>query len=88
MESKKEALLKEASENSLTVSRLEDKLAELDSTKPHPYGTIQAVGIFSFLLPLILIPWGFRVGQGCHYTPYYVDIISLTILSCCFSFLI
>ncbi|XVF41277.1 hypothetical protein PTKIN_Ptkin01aG0267700 [Pterospermum kingtungense] len=42
MESKKEALLKEASENSLTGSRLQDKLAELESTKPHPYGTIQA----------------------------------------------
>ncbi|XVE90917.1 hypothetical protein DITRI_Ditri20bG0114600 [Diplodiscus trichospermus] len=42
-ESKKEALLKEASENSLVASRLKDKLAELDSTKPRPYGTIHAV---------------------------------------------
>ncbi|XWS65660.1 hypothetical protein CRYUN_Cryun05aG0132800 [Craigia yunnanensis] len=42
MESKKEALLKEASENSLIGSRLQEKLAELDSIKPHPYGTIHA----------------------------------------------
>ncbi|KAK6228816.1 Mitochondrial substrate/solute carrier - like 10 [Theobroma cacao] len=41
-ELKREALLREASENSLISSRLQDKLAELDSTKPHPYGTIQA----------------------------------------------
>ncbi|KAE8684413.1 Peroxisomal nicotinamide adenine dinucleotide carrier [Hibiscus syriacus] len=42
MESRKEALLKEASENSLTDSTLQEKLAELDSTKPRSYGTIQA----------------------------------------------
>ncbi|XP_021296909.1 peroxisomal nicotinamide adenine dinucleotide carrier-like isoform X2 [Herrania umbratica] len=41
-ESKREALLREASESSLIGSRLQDKLAELDSTKPHPYGTIHA----------------------------------------------
>ncbi|BFG30465.1 hypothetical protein CerSpe_167390 [Prunus speciosa] len=43
MEERKEALLKEASENCLTGSELQVKLAELDSIKPHPYGTWQAV---------------------------------------------
>lgn len=42
MESKKEALLKEASENGLIGSTLQEKLDELESTKPHPYGTIHA----------------------------------------------
>ncbi|ONI05294.1 hypothetical protein PRUPE_5G000200 [Prunus persica] len=42
MEERKEALVKEASENSLTGSELQVKLAELDSIKPHPYGTWQA----------------------------------------------
>lgn len=43
MESKKEALLREASENSLIGSGLQEKLAELDAIKPRPYGTIHAV---------------------------------------------
>ncbi|XP_048432795.1 peroxisomal nicotinamide adenine dinucleotide carrier isoform X2 [Pyrus x bretschneideri] len=43
MEERKEALLKEASKNCLTGSALQDKLAELDSIKPRPYGTLQAV---------------------------------------------
>ncbi|XP_059634762.1 peroxisomal nicotinamide adenine dinucleotide carrier-like isoform X3 [Cornus florida] len=42
MEAKREALLREASENSLMESTLQDKLDELDSTKPHPYGTLHA----------------------------------------------
>ncbi|KAE8709793.1 Peroxisomal nicotinamide adenine dinucleotide carrier [Hibiscus syriacus] len=42
MESRKEALLREASENSITDTTLQEKLGELDSTKPRPYGTIQA----------------------------------------------
>lgn len=51
MEERKEALLKEASENCLTGSELQVKLAELDSIKPHPYGTWQAVGKFNFFCP-------------------------------------
>ncbi|KAM0964197.1 hypothetical protein ACFX13_023514 [Malus domestica] len=43
MEERKEALLREASKNCLTGSALQDKLAELDSIKPRPYGTLQAV---------------------------------------------
>lgn len=50
MEERKEALLREASENGLTGSEFQDKLAELDSIKPRPYGTIQAVGRFFFCL--------------------------------------
>lgn len=46
MEERKEALLREASENGLTGSEFQDKLAELDSIKPRPYGTLQAVGRF------------------------------------------
>lgn len=51
MEERKEALLKEASENRMTGSGLQVKLAELDSIKPHPYGTWQAVGKFNFFCP-------------------------------------
>ncbi|XP_047089894.1 peroxisomal nicotinamide adenine dinucleotide carrier-like [Lolium rigidum] len=44
IESKRELLLKEISRaNSVDVSILKDRLAKLDSEKPHPYGTIQAV---------------------------------------------
>ncbi|KAK9928573.1 hypothetical protein M0R45_025702 [Rubus argutus] len=43
MEERKEALLREASEIGLTGSEFQDKLAELDSIKPRPYGTLQAV---------------------------------------------
>ncbi|GAA0147562.1 transporter [Lithospermum erythrorhizon] len=42
LEAEREALLKEASENNLTVPSLEARLAELDSRKPHPYGTLLA----------------------------------------------
>ncbi|KAJ9535533.1 hypothetical protein OSB04_un001335 [Centaurea solstitialis] len=42
MEAKKEALLRESSEGSLTGSSLHDKLCELDSVKPNPYGTLHA----------------------------------------------
>ena len=41
---KKELLLKEVSRaNSMEVSILKDKLAKLESEKPCPYGTLQAV---------------------------------------------
>lgn len=43
MDSRREALLREASEGSLTDSTLTDKLAELDSEKPRPFGTLHAV---------------------------------------------
>lgn len=43
VEAKKEALLKEASQNALSQSSLTRQLAQLDSIKPRPYGTIQAV---------------------------------------------
>uniref|UniRef100_A0ACD5X0G1 Uncharacterized protein n=1 Tax=Avena sativa TaxID=4498 RepID=A0ACD5X0G1_AVESA len=44
IESKREVLLKEVSRaNSVDVSILKDRLAKLDSEKPHPYGTLQAV---------------------------------------------
>ncbi|KAH9620205.1 hypothetical protein KSS87_016608 [Heliosperma pusillum] len=42
MERKTDALLREASENSWTDSTLQEKLAELESMKPKPYGTFQA----------------------------------------------
>lgn len=41
--------MKEASECS-TGSSLQDKLAELDSIKPCPYGTLHAVGSSYFLV--------------------------------------
>lgn len=44
MEGKKEVLIREASESGLQGSDLQDKLAELDSIKPCPYGTLHAVG--------------------------------------------
>lgn len=51
MEGKREALLREASKISLIDSyTLQDKLAELDSLKPCPYGAPHAVSIaFIFL---------------------------------------
>lgn len=42
MEQKREALLREASDSS-AASTLHDKLAQLDSIKPRPYGTWDAV---------------------------------------------
>ncbi|CAN4114537.1 unnamed protein product [Withania somnifera] len=41
VEAKRESLLKRTSQNVMTSS-LEAQLAELDSSKPHPYGTLQA----------------------------------------------
>lgn len=44
MEGKRESLMREASEScSLDSYTVKDKLAELDSVKPRPYGTLQAV---------------------------------------------
>ena len=48
MEEKKEALRKAASESTIADSTLQDKLAELNSIKPRPYGTIHAVSLFDF----------------------------------------
>ncbi|XP_059459899.1 peroxisomal nicotinamide adenine dinucleotide carrier-like [Corylus avellana] len=42
MEERREALLREASERSLIDSTLQEKLAELDSEKPRPHGTLHA----------------------------------------------
>nr|XP_043609696.1 peroxisomal nicotinamide adenine dinucleotide carrier-like [Erigeron canadensis] len=42
LEAKKEALIREYSESSLVGSSLQDKLRELDSVKPNPYGTLHA----------------------------------------------
>lgn len=51
IEERKEALLKEASESHLISLNLQDKLAELASLKPCPYGTLQAVSFpFIFLV--------------------------------------
>lgn len=43
MEAKREALLLEASERNFMGSTLQDKLAQLDSTKPRAYRTLHAV---------------------------------------------
>lgn len=45
METKKEALRREASESSSASSTLQNKLAELDSMKPQPYGSLYAVSL-------------------------------------------
>lgn len=45
MESKREALLKEAGGNRLLI---QEKLAEVDSMKLQPYGTFDAVRSFAF----------------------------------------
>jgi len=51
MDEKKEALRKAASESAIADSTLQDKLDELNSMKPRPYGTIHAVSLlFHFLL--------------------------------------
>ncbi|XP_028783801.1 peroxisomal nicotinamide adenine dinucleotide carrier [Neltuma alba] len=48
MEGKKEALRREASESSSADSTLQEKLAQLESIKPQPYGTVHAANeIFS-----------------------------------------
>lgn len=53
MEKRREALLREASERSLVDSTLSDKLTELDSEKPRPYGTLHAVGSSSPFVPFL-----------------------------------
>lgn len=45
MEAKREALLMEASERNFIGSTLQDKLAQLDSTKPRAYRTLHAVSV-------------------------------------------
>ncbi|KAK7308447.1 hypothetical protein VNO77_42052 [Canavalia gladiata] len=65
MEEKKEALRKAASESILADSTLENKLAELNSTKPRPYGTIHAanevyneagiVGFWKGVIPALIM---------------------------------
>lgn len=46
MEAKREAMLMEASDADATdIEALKEKLSELDSIKPYPYGTFHAVGI-------------------------------------------
>lgn len=47
MEGKKEALRREASESSSTDSTLRERLAELESLKPQPYGTLHAVSLLA-----------------------------------------
>ncbi|KAL5581622.1 hypothetical protein UlMin_014064 [Ulmus minor] len=42
MEERKAALLREASESSLISAALQEKLVELESLRPRPYGTLQA----------------------------------------------
>ncbi|GJW43927.1 peroxisomal nicotinamide adenine dinucleotide carrier-like protein [Tanacetum coccineum] len=42
LEAKKEALLRDSSESNLIGSSLNDKLRELESMKPNPYGTLHA----------------------------------------------
>ncbi|KAJ1427648.1 Mitochondrial substrate/solute carrier [Sesbania bispinosa] len=65
MEEKKEALRIAASESSLAGSTLEDKLDELNSKKPRPYGTIHAanevyneagiVGFWKGVIPALIM---------------------------------
>lgn len=50
MEGKREALFRKASESSSVGSTLQEKLTELDSIKPRPYGSLQAVCIQFFHL--------------------------------------
>uniref|UniRef100_A0A1D1ZJ35 Mitochondrial substrate carrier family protein Q n=1 Tax=Anthurium amnicola TaxID=1678845 RepID=A0A1D1ZJ35_9ARAE len=50
MEAKREAILREEAEGTSSEHRtVEDKLAELDSIKPQPYGTFHAVYVCAFL---------------------------------------
>ncbi|KAG4992906.1 hypothetical protein JHK87_026363 [Glycine soja] len=65
MEEKKEALRKAASESTIADSTLQDKLAELNSIKPRPYGTIHAanevyneagiVGFWKGVIPALIM---------------------------------
>ena len=54
MEMKREVIIREAAHSISDDQRtVEDKLTELDSMKPKPYGTLHAVTVFTsiFLLP-------------------------------------
>ncbi|RDX95234.1 Peroxisomal nicotinamide adenine dinucleotide carrier [Mucuna pruriens] len=65
MEEKKAALRKDASESTISSSTLQDKLAELNSRKPRPYGTIHAanevfneagaVGFWKGVIPALIM---------------------------------
>ncbi|KAL2347930.1 hypothetical protein Fmac_001930 [Flemingia macrophylla] len=65
MEEKKQALRRAASESTIAGSTLQDKLAELNSTKPRPYGTIHAanevyneagiVGFWKGVIPALIM---------------------------------
>lgn len=51
MEAKRDVILREANESGLRdLSPFQDKLAELNSTKAHPYGTLHAVGAVYYCL--------------------------------------
>ncbi|CAI8605309.1 unnamed protein product [Vicia faba] len=65
MDEKKEALRKAASESNLSGSTLEDKLADLNSSKPRPFGTVHAanevyneagiVGFWKGVIPALIM---------------------------------
>jgi len=68
MEEKKEALRKAASESTIADSTLQDKLDELSSTKPRPYGTIHAVSLlfhFPSLTTAYSLQWS---GIVCEFS--------------------
>lgn len=65
MEGKREALVKEALESS-TGSTLQDKLAELDLTKPRPYGTFPAVRSNYFLPDHSILLAYYFIIHGIH----------------------
>ncbi|XLR23670.1 hypothetical protein S83_051570, partial [Arachis hypogaea] len=62
LEEKKEALRRATSKSSLAGSILREKLAELDSKKPRPYGTIHASLLM--LLIVVLYPADGRAELG------------------------
>ena len=49
MEERKAALLREASESSLISAALQEKLVELESLRPRPYGTLKAVSTHLYI---------------------------------------
>lgn len=65
LEAKREGLLREASESNLIGLYLQEKLAELDSVKPNPYGTLHAacevyreagiVGFWKGIIPTLIM---------------------------------
>lgn len=68
MEEKKEALRKAASESAIADSTLQDKLDELNSIKPRPFGTIHAVGLlfhFPSLTTVYSLHWS---GIECDFS--------------------